>query len=421
MKNLLIVGSGGREHAIAWKLTQSKKVGEIFVAPGNAGTSQTATNIPIEANNITGLLDFAKTNNIYLTIVGPDNTLALGIVDLFRSAGHKIFGPTKKAAEIEWSKKFAKNLMKKYGIPTADYYSAFSTFSTASQYVNKSKLPIVIKADGLALGKGVFICKTLDEANNALRTILKDKKFGNSGKSVIIEEYLEGKEVSAHAVCDGKSFLMFPLAQDHKRIGENNTGPNTGGMGTICPVPEEADQIYEIINKTLLALKKEGREFTGCLFPGLILTDDGPKVLEFNARFGDPETQSYMRLLKNDLLEVFEAVSEQRLNEFDLQWHSGAAACIVLSSGGYPDHYNIGHEITGLKSLGSNNKVKVFHAGTAVDDDKLVTAGGRVLNVTATGTSLDEALKSAYQAASEIHFKGKQFRKDIGFQYSKLR
>jgi len=415
MKNVLIVGSGGREHALAWKLSQSKEVGKVFVAPGNAGTAQVATNIPIAADAVTGLLNFAKNKDIHLTVVGPDNPLSLGIVDLFIESGLRIFGPTKKAAEIEWSKTYAKDLMKKYDIPTANY-AAFSSFIHAKAYVKNARLPLVVKADGLALGKGAFICNTEQEAIAALNTLMRDEQFGDSGSSVVIEEYLEGKEVSAHAICKGNDFVLFPLAQDHKRIREGNTGPNTGGMGTICPVLEPTEKIKEIIAKTLVALKKEGRPFSGCLFPGIILTDKGPKVLEFNARFGDPETQVYTKLLKSDLLELLEAVVDKRLNDITPEWDKGAAACIVLASEGYPNKYPVSLPIEGIKQA-ENDNVTVFQAGTKISDNQLVTSGGRVLNIVSTGKDLDDALVSAYLAVEKISFKGKTFRKDIGFQY----
>lgn len=417
MKDVLIVGSGGREHALAWKLSQSKGIGEIFVAPGNAGTSQLATNIPIAADDIVGLLDFAKGKNIHLTIVGPDNTLSLGIVDLFIESELRIFGPTKKAAEIEWSKTYAKDLMKRSGIPTAEY-ATFSSLSDAKAYVKSTHLPLVVKADGLALGKGVFICNTEQEAIAALNMLMGDKEFGNSGSSVVIEEYLEGREVSAHAICDGTNFVLFPLAQDHKRISEGNTGPNTGGMGTICPVPEPIEEIKEITARTLFALKKEGRPFSGCLFPGIILTKKGPKVLEFNARFGDPETQVYMSLLKSDLLELLDAAVDKRLNDITPEWDKGAAASIVLASEGYPNKYPVGLPISGIEQT-QNGNVTVFHAGTKISDNQLVTSGGRVLNIVSTGKDLDKALTTAYSAVEKISFKGKTFRKDIGFQYTK--
>lgn len=415
MKNVLIVGSGGREHALAWKLSRSKEIGEIFVAPGNAGTVAVATNIPIAASDIIGLHRFAKDNNIHLTIVGPDNALALGIVDRFLLSGLKIFGPTKKAAEIEWSKTYAKHLMKKYDIPTAKY-AAFSSAEEAKKYIHTNPFPLVIKADGLALGKGVFICYNIGEAQAALELIMEDKEFGSSGTTVVIEEYLDGTEVSAHAICDGTSFALFPLAQDHKRLKEGNTGPNTGGMGTICPVPEPDDAIKEIVSKTLYALEKEGRPFSGCLFPGLMLTKDGPKVLEFNARFGDPETQVYMRLLETDLLELFTAATEKQLGKLEIRWKSGAAACIVLASAGYPNTYKVGLPITGLDAA-RNNDVVLFHAGTVTNKNQLVTAGGRVLNVTAIGPNLSQAVTTAYTAVEKVSFAGKTFRTDIGFQY----
>lgn len=405
---MLVIGSGGREHAITWKLAQSQNIGLLFVAPGNAGTAEIAENVPILTDDIPALIKFAKANAVDLTIVGPDNALAQGIVDAFQQQGLRIFGPTKKAAAIEWSKTYAKKLMKKYDIPTAEY-AAFSSHKSAQKYLQKALYPVVVKADGLALGKGVFICQGLAEAKAALKTIMK------LGQSVVIEEFLEGIEISAHAICDGENFILLPLSQDHKRIGEGNTGPNTGGMGTICPVPGTTKEIDEIITKTLKALKKEGREFSGCLFPGIMLTKGGPKVLEFNARFGDPETQVYLRLLESDLLLVLEAAVEKRLAGIDLKWQSGAAACVVLASKGYPGNYSTGINIEGIAAA-TNKDTVIFHAGTKSENGKTVTAGGRVLNVTATGSDLIQALKRAYQAVEMVSFQGITYRRDIGFQ-----
>ncbi|MBI4947980.1 phosphoribosylamine--glycine ligase [Candidatus Berkelbacteria bacterium] len=405
MKNVLVIGSGAREHALAWKLKQSKNIGEIFIAPGNAGTELLGKNVNINADDINGLINFAKNNNIDLTIVGPDNALALGIVDEFNKVELKIFGPTKQAAKIEWSKIFAKKLMQKYEIPTAKF-ETFTRYDDALTFLKKSAFPLVIKADGLALGKGVFICNNLKEATIALESV---RTFG---KKVIIEEFLTGQEFSAHALCDGKSFKLFPFAKDHKRIGEGDTGANTGGMGTICPIDGPTDQIHEIIEKTLWALKQERIEFSGCLFPGIILTSSGPKVLEFNARFGDPETQVFMRLLDNDLLEIFEAVFAKKLHEISLRWKKEFTTCVVLASRGYPNSYKTGYEITGLNDLDEN--IVVFHAGTKEQADKVVTNGGRVLSVTATGVTLKDSLTSAYNNINKIDFMGRYYRQDIG-------
>lgn len=415
MKSVLVIGGGGREHALAWKLSQSANINKLYVAPGNAGTEQLAENVPIQSDDISSLLNFALQNKIDLTVVGPDNSLKAGIADIFQKHGLKIFGPTKKASEIEWSKTFAKQLMTKYGIPTAKFAS-FSSLNKAASYVSQNKLPIVIKVDGLALGKGVFICHTFADAKKALTSIMSENSFGTSGSKVVIEEYLEGTEISAHALCDGDNFILFPLSQDHKRIGEGNTGSNTGGMGTICPVSGPIGEIRRIVSQTLQALKKEGREFSGCLYPGIMLTNDGPKVLEFNARFGDPETQSYMRLLKNDLLEVFTAVTEKRLNTIRLDWSPGTAACIVLASKGYPGKYLKGFEISGLSSI-SENRIVIFHAGTKTQTGKLFTNSGRVLSVTSKSATLTGAINKAYETVEKISFKGKQFRRDIGHQF----
>ena len=415
--NVLIIGSGGREHALAWKLAQSPRIGKLYVAPGNGGTRQVAKNIAIDATDIDRLVEFSANNEIGLTIVGPDDPLALGVVDAFQARGLRIFGPTRTAAEIESSKAFAKNLMSEAGIPTATF-QIFSEYDKALAYVHESGAPIVIKASGLALGKGVYVCKTLAQAETALAEIMLENVHKNAGKEVVIEEFLEGQEISIHAFCDGKTFVLLPPAQDHKSIRDNDKGKNTGGMGTIAPVSwVTADTLRivdeQIVRPTLQALVKLGRQFSGLLYPGLKMTTSGPKVLEFNARFGDPETQSYMRLLKTDLLDILEACVDGTLAELAIEWHSGFAVCVVIASGGYPDEYKKGLPLRGVADAERVPDVVVFHAGTKFDGE-LKTSGGRVLGVTAIGNTLRDALDRAYEAAKLIEFEGKQYRSDIG-------
>ncbi len=416
---VLLIGSGGREHALGWKLKQSPKVEKIYFAPGNAGTAMLGENVNIDVLDIKSLLNFAKQNKIDLTVVGPDDPLANGIVNAFQKEKFKIFGPTKEAAQIEWSKAFAKKLMKEENIPTASF-ETFTDFQEAKKYALSQKLPLVVKASGLALGKGVIIGQTKEEIVQALENIMIKKIFGNAGDRVVIEEYLSGKEISIHAFCDGKNAVLFPTAQDHKPIFDGNRGPNTGGMGTIAPVPWADSALIEQIKKTIIipvlnGLKKRGQEFKGVLYPGLMITKDGPKVLEFNARFGDPETQSYMRLLKSDLVEIFMACVEGRLSKLEIEWENKSTCCIVLASQGYPGKYQKGEVIYGLDSI-KDPSIQVFHAGTALRNNKVITNGGRVLGVTATGSDLPEALKKAYQAVGDhgIHFTGMQYRTDIG-------
>lgn len=408
MKKVLVVGSGGREHALAWKLAQSKLVGEVFIAPGNPGTAEVGQNINIQPNEHNQLAVFVKSNDVALTVVGPDQPLADGLVDYFQKKDLRIFGPTKRAAQIEWSKKYAKDFMKKYGLPTAEY-ATFKDSATAITYIRTAHFPIVIKADGLALGKGVYICYNYEQAKSALKEVVK-----LPNQAVVIEEFLTGTEVSAHAICDGRNFVLFPLAQDHKRLGDGDTGPNTGGMGTICPVPEEIPGLPEIIDKILRALRKEGRPFTGCLFPGFMLTQQGPKILEFNARFGDPETQVFMRLINEDLYELLESATYGKLRTRNLEVTSDAAACIVLASEGYPGKYKKGDIIKGLEKPRPDTDSVIFHAGTAKSSDGIVTNGGRVLGVTATDHNLQGAVDNSYYSLKKIKFKGRQYRTDIG-------
>lgn len=412
--NILIIGSGGREHALAWKIRQSPKVKELYVAPGNAGTGKIAKNLDLKDKN--EIVTWVKENHIDLVLVGPDDYLAEGIVDELQKLNIKVFGPTKDASEIEWSKSFAKEFMKKEGIPTAKYETFKDPF-LAKEYIKQQQTPIVIKASGLALGKGVIIAQTIDEANEAIDQIMIDKSFGDAGSEVVIEEYLTGIEISTHAFCDGKNIAMFPSAQDRKRIFENDKGPNTGGMGTIAPVPyitqEQIDEIEEkIVKPTIEGMERIGRTFKGILFPGIMITKDGPKVIEFNARFGDPETQSYMRILETDLIDILLSCIDGTLDKQEIVWSNKSACCIVVASGGYPGSYERGKEIKGLDT--KREGMEVFHAGTKDEAGKVVTNGGRVLGVTNVGDNLEDALSGAYNFVVNIDFDGKQYRKDIG-------
>lgn len=415
--NILIIGSGGREHALAWKLAQSPRIGKLYVAPGNGGTRVIAENIAIEATNIKGLTRFVEKNSIDLTVVGPDDPLALGVVDVFQSRGLRIFGPIRAATQIEASKAFAKRLMRDQGILTAPF-RIFRKYDNALNYIRKHGAPIVVKASGLAFGKGVYPCKTLAKAKRALVEIMLERAHKQAGNEVIVEEFLDGQEISIHALCDGKTSVLLPTAQDHKPVFDGDKGKNTGGMGTIAPVPWVNTQTLRDVNEqivfpTLQALARKGRPFSGCLYPGLKITNEGLKVLEYNARFGDPETQSYMRLLKTDLLDVLDACVDGKLAELAIEWSSGFAACIVLASGGYPEKYKKEIPIFGIGEAEKIPSVVVFHAGTMYDD-KLRTSGGRVLGVTAIGKTLQETLDRAYEAICQIKFKGMQYRKDIG-------
>lgn len=419
-KNILIISSGGREHAIGWKLRQSKKVGNIFFAPGTAGTEKVGINTVIDALNFDALIDFAKKNDIYLTVAGPDDVLAAGIVNVFRKNGIRIFGPTKEAAQIESSKAFAKKLMQEENIPTAKY-KTFSDFTKAKQYIKKQGMPIVIKASGLALGKGVVIARTIDDAITALEDCMIKKVFGESGSEVVIEEFLQGPEVSIHAFSDGENLSLFPASRDHKPIFDDNKGPNTGGMGTITPLPEMTKKQLDIIKKDIVmpainGMKKRGIPFTGCLYPGLMMTKDGPKVIEFNCRFGDPETEPYMRTLKSDLLDILDACVDGNVNKTTIEWYDKSACCIILASRGYPASSQKGVPIYGLEEIKKVKNIEIFHFATKKINDTITTNGGRVLGITATGKTLDAALKKAYKVIGQngIHFDGMQYRKDIG-------
>ncbi len=417
---VLLIGSGGRECALAWKIAQSPLLKQLFIAPGNAGTSAYGTNIAIPATDIEKLCDFAVTEKITFVLVGPDDPLALGIVDAFRALTIPVFGPTQAAAQLEWSKAFAKEVMTDAHVPTAAYATCTS-YDEARAYCESQTLPLVIKASGLALGKGVYICTTREEVTEALTEIMVSRVHKDAGDTVVIEQFITGREISAHAITDGVTTHIFPAAQDHKRVGENNTGKNTGGMGTIAPLPWlQATTIEQIkthvIDATLTCMDARGTRFTGCIFPGLMVATDGPYTLEFNARFGDPETQVYMRLLESDVLELLYACATGQLATIIPRWSAQYAANIVIASGGYPDAYEKGKVVTGIDAAERIPGVVVFHAGTAVKDGALVTNGGRVLGVSATGATLQEALARAYQGVSCISFDGMYYRKDIGQQ-----
>lgn len=415
---VLLIGSGGRESALAWKLSQSIHLKKLYIAPGNAGTEAYGDNVSIPATDIPALCDFAVTHNVTFVIVGPDDPLALGAVDAFRALSIPVFGPTRAAAQLEWSKAYAKEVMIGAHVPTA-LHKTCTNYDEARSYVQHQKLPLVIKASGLALGKGVYICTTTDEVTRALSEIMLEKVHKEAGESVVIEQFLEGREISSHALTDGITTYQFPSAQDHKRVGENDTGKNTGGMGTIAPVPWVDSGLQQRIESSVIAptlshMKSAGVTFTGCLFPGLMITKDGPYTLEFNARFGDPETQVYMRLLESDLLEVLYATAVQKLSATRLLWKQAYAVNIVLASGGYPDAYEKGKVITGIDKAEEVDSVIVFHAGTARKNGVYVTNGGRVLGVSALGASLADALQKAYTAVNCIHFDGMHYRADIG-------
>jgi len=419
-QNVLIIGSGGREHALAWKIAQSPMLGKLYIAPGNGGTTGIATSVAIAAGDIAGLQEFALTHDIDLTVVGPDDTLALGVVDAFTAAGLRIFGPTKAAAQIEASKAFSKELMAACNVPTASF-ATFSALEPALAYVRSHRLPVVVKASGLALGKGVSICATLAEAEAALHDMMETKIFGAAGSSVVIEDFLTGQEISIHAFCDGRTAVLFPTAQDHKPAYDGDQGPNTGGMGTFAPVPwAGADLVARakttVVEPILAAMRKADAPFTGLLYPGLMVEPGGDSlnVLEFNARFGDPETQSYLRLLESDLLEVLNACVDGRLDQLAISWSDRTTVTVVLASGGYPGSYPKGLPISGLEEAAVLPDVVVFHAGTKLENGRLVTAGGRVLGVSATGADLQDARAKAYAAAKLIHFEGVQYRTDIG-------
>ncbi|MBR4944962.1 MAG: phosphoribosylamine--glycine ligase [Peptococcaceae bacterium] len=414
---VLVIGSGGREHALVWKISQSPLVEKIYCAPGNAGIGQMAECVAIKAEDLDGLLDFALQNEIGLTVVGPEVPLTMGIVDKFQEKGLKIFGPSGKAAEIEGSKTFAKDLMAKYNIPTAKY-GAFTDAEKAKAFLAEVGLPCVVKADGLAAGKGVLICETKEEAETAVDDILVDNKFGNAGSRVVVEEFLTGQEVSMLAFSDGKTIVPMVSSQDHKRIWDGDKGLNTGGMGAYSPAPIYTADIHEIVvpqvlEATISAMEQEGRTFAGILYAGLMLTEDGPKVLEFNARFGDPETQAVLPRLKSDLVEIILAIIDGRLAEMNIEWHEEAAVCVVMASGGYPETSDKGRVISGLEAAAEAGAI-VFHAGTKETDGNIVTNGGRVLGISALGKDIAEAIANAYKGVEKITFENMQYRTDIG-------
>ena len=415
---ILIVGSGGREHAIAWKCAQSKRVDKIFCAPGNAGIGQIAECVPITAMEFDKLAAFAKEQKIDLTIIGMDDPLVGGIVDAFEAAGLRVFGPRKNAAILEGSKAFSKDLMKKYNIPTAGY-ETFNSSEAALEYLKTAEYPTVLKADGLALGKGVLICNTKEEAEAGVKTLMLDKQFGSAGDRIVIEEFMTGREVSVLSFVDGHTIKIMTSAQDHKRANDGDKGLNTGGMGTFSPSPFYTPEVDEFCKKyiyqaTVDAMKAEGREFKGIIFFGLMLTPKGPRVLEYNARFGDPETQVVLPRMKNDIIDVFEACIDGTLDKIDLEFEDNAAVCVVLASDGYPEKYEKGKLITGLEAFDNNPGYYCFHAGTKRTDEGFVTNGGRVLGITATGSDLKTARANAYRATEWVSFENKYMRHDIG-------
>lgn len=413
---VLVIGSGGREHALVWKIAQSPKVDKIYCAPGNAGIAELAECVDIKVEDLDGLAEFAKANDVGLTVVGPEVPLTMGVVDRFEQDGLRIFGPAKNAAIIEGSKEFSKDIMVKYGVPTAAYGS-FTDEAAALAYIDKVGAPIVVKADGLAAGKGVVVAMDLATAKAAVKDIMADQVFGEAGSKVVIEEFLDGEEVSVLAFSDGKTVIPMVSAQDHKRAYDNDEGPNTGGMGAYSPAPiytadMEKFVVENVLQPTVDGMAKEGRPYKGVLYAGLMVTKDGIKVLEFNARFGDPETQAVLMRMDSDLVEIMEAVIDGKLAEKTLKWHDKPAVCVVVAAGGYPKSYRKGDEITGLKAAA--DKAVVFHAGTKLVDGKITSNGGRVLGVTAMGSDIKNAIDNAYEAVDKIHFADCFSRRDIG-------
>ena len=415
---ILVVGGGGREHALVWKIVQSPKVSKVYCAPGNAGISEQATLVPIQANDLNGLLEFALKEKIDLTVVGPEDPLTRGIVDLFESKGLLIFGANKKAAEIEGSKAFAKEMMKKYRIPTA-FYEIFDNRDEAVRYIRNQGAPIVVKADGLAAGKGVIVCKTVEEAIHSVDQIMVEKMFGNAGNRVVVEEYLVGEEASYIAFTDGKTNHPLASSQDHKAILDGDQGPNTGGMGAYSPAPVVTDEVHEkiiekILRPIIYGMGEEGRPYQGVLYAGLMIHEGHPKVLEFNARFGDPETQPALMRMKGDIVPILEACMQGTLSRHRIEWDNRASVCVVLASQGYPGDYQKGKIIEGLKEVSQMEKVFVFHAGTILKDGQVITNGGRVLGVTGLGEDISRAIESTYQAVKKISWEGVYYRTDIG-------
>ncbi|MDF2985154.1 MAG: phosphoribosylamine--glycine ligase [Eubacterium sp.] len=415
---VLVVGGGGREHAVIWKLSQNPKITELFCAPGNGGISKLASCVAIKATDIEGIVNFSRENKIDFVMVAPDDPLVAGMVDALEAAGIRAFGPVKAAAIIEGSKSFSKDLMKKYNIPTAGY-EVFESSDEALKYLDTCSAPIVVKADGLALGKGVIIAQSIDEAKAAVKNIMNERVFGEAGSKVVIEEFIEGPEVSILAFTDGRTVVPMVSSQDHKRVFDQDQGPNTGGMGTFSPsklydstLAEKC--MKEIYLPTIEAMNKEGRKFKGILYFGLMLTKDGPKVLEYNARFGDPETQVVLPRLKTDLLDIFNAIIDENLADIKIEWNDSAAVCVIAASGGYPGKYPTGLEINGLEEAEADENIILFHAGTACRDGKVCTAGGRVLGVTAVEQNMEKAIAKAYAGIEKISFEGMHYRKDIG-------
>ncbi len=417
--NVLMIGSGGREHALIKAIMKSPRLEKLYCAPGNGGISRDAQCVDIPVMDKEKMVAFARENDIDLAFVAPDDPLAAGMVDAFEAAGIRAFGPNAAAAIIEASKVFSKNLMKKYGIPTAKY-EVFDSADAAIDYIKSGNMsPVVVKADGLALGKGVIIAQSIDEAEKAVRSIMEEKKFGDSGNRVVIEEFLTGPEVSVLSFTDGKTVKPMVSSKDHKRAYDGDKGLNTGGMGTISPNPYYTDELAaecmeKIFKPTVAAMAKEGRAFKGCLYFGLMMTPNGPKVIEYNARFGDPEAQVVLPRLKTDILDIIDAVIDERLDEIEIEWSDECSACVVMASGGYPESYKKGIEMFGLDNGGQVDGATVYHAGTRYENGKFYTNGGRVLGVTATGKTLDEALDKAYGAVAKISFEGAHYRRDIG-------
>ena len=415
---VLVIGSGGREHALVWKIKQSPKVEKIFCAPGNAGTSEFADNIPIAADDIEGLLQFAMKKEIGLTVVGPEQPLVMGIVDRFEVKGLRIFGPSASAAELEGSKSFSKDIMQKYGLPTAEY-KIFTSAESATKYIQAKNCPLVVKADGLAAGKGVLLCRSSREALVAVDTIMRQRLFGEAGDQIVVEEFLEGQEISVLAFSDGQSVLLMDSAQDHKAVYDGDIGPNTGGMGAYSPAPVFTELMRQKVRDKIMlpmvrAMQQEGRTYKGILYAGLMLTKTGPQILEFNARFGDPETQPLMVRMETDIIPLFEACIDGTLGQCQVNWKNKSSVCVVMTAEGYPSAYQKGEIISGLQNANSTPEVVVFHAGTKEKDGKVLTNGGRVLGVTATGANTESAIQRAYDAVGKVNWRGVHYRKDIG-------
>lgn len=417
---ILVIGSGGREHTILWKLKQSPRVTELYCAPGNGGISEISECVPINVMDIDEIVKFSLEKTLDMVVVAPDDPLAAGMVDALENAGIRALGPRKNAAIIEASKVFSKDLMKKHHIPSAAYES-FSDSKTAMEYVRTAKLPLVVKADGLALGKGVLICNTTEEALAAVTSIMEDKKFGAAGQRIVVEEFMTGPEVSVLAFTDGKTVIPMVSSQDHKRAFDNDQGLNTGGMGTFSPSRVYTDELQEecmrtIFIPTIEAMNIEGRPFKGILYFGLMLTPEGPKVLEYNARFGDPETQVVLPRLETDLVDIFDAIIDEKLDTIEISWKKNSAVCVVMASGGYPESYTKGYEITGLETIKNQEDIILFHSGTKKESGKFYTNGGRVLGVTAVAEDIEKAREKAYKAVSAISFMNAHYRKDIGIK-----